>query len=668
MNLDAEHVALLAGAVPWAAATWRSRRVSRRIAVAIWTGCALGVAAALGDAAAAATATSTSLDANRTAVGAAIGATLGAAFAVLSWTPNSRRRDSPATVVLAVAVAGAILCALGFRRGHGTGVTLGVATVLLSAGAAIAHGRYSKATPFDQRSARWVGVAGLGVLSVAPVMVGLSALGIEAPWRWLAIAAVGVGGLGFLASTIPALHGTVDTTMRITSAIASASVLVGAVALVIAIVNERGLDASERRAALLAIALSVVAAFAWPSVFHSVYAAVRRVALGSRPSPSETVARFTSRLTRAVPLLELFTQMCESLRSSMQLQSAEVWRLANGTLSVIAGAPKAAASRADVDFDDRAAAALLNTRVSGGTWVDVWLPALVAGRSSANVRIAPLLNGGEVLGVLVCERSPAGDAFTASFDADLSELARNVALALRNLRLDAALQASQVELEARNDQLVESRARLVAAGDEQRRRIERDLHDGAQQQLVSIALKLRLARDVLHDSAENPANDTGDASALLGEISTDVDSAIVELRNLAHGIFPPVLMSGGLRPALAAAATRSPLPVSIDVASDVGRHAPDLEAAVYFCCVEALQNAAKHAGAATEIEVRLWRERNELFFEVADNGRGFEPAAARAGHGFTNMRDRLGARAGRIEITSSLGAGTRVVGRVPTVS
>jgi signal transduction histidine kinase len=176
---------------------------------------------------------------------------------------------------------------------------------------------------------------------------------------------------------------------------------------------------------------------------------------------------------------------------------------------------------------------------------------------------------------------------------------------------------------------VESRARIVAAGDAERRKLERNLHDGAQQHLVALAVKLRLAKDAI-------ADDPGDAESMIDEIRGDVQEAIAELRSLAHGIFPPLLMSGGLAEALPAAAARAALPTQAVV--DVDRFAAELEAAVYFCCLEALQNAGKHAGPEASAMVRVWEDGETVHWEVTDDGPGFDPSSqSGAGHGFTNM-------------------------------
>ena len=160
------------------------------------------------------------------------------------------------------------------------------------------------------------------------------------------------------------------------------------------------------------------------------------------------------------------------------------------------------------------------------------------------------------------------------------------------------------------------------------------------------------------------ADDPADAEAMIDEVRSDLQLAIAELRALAHGIFPPLLMSGGLAEALPAAANRAALATRTEL--DVERHSPELEAAVYFCCMEALQNAGKHAGADASAIVKVWQGGGELHWEVSDDGPGFDVGgAAGSGHGFVNMRDRMGALGGTVDIISRIGAGTTIRGSLP---
>jgi signal transduction histidine kinase len=223
---------------------------------------------------------------------------------------------------------------------------------------------------------------------------------------------------------------------------------------------------------------------------------------------------------------------------------------------------------------------------------------------------------------------------------------------LERQRLDAALASSLAEVAA-------SRKRLAGAADSARQRIERDLHDGAQQQLVALRVKLELAREALEQESDRG----GPGARMVAGLGPEVEEIIDEVRSLARGIYPALLASDGLPEALRAAGQRSPVPVTI-AASGVGRLPSDTESAVYFCCLEALQNVAKHAAGATAVAIELGSE-DDLHFTVADDGCGFAPEDAAEGSGITGMKDRLAAVGGELSVESSVGAGTRVRGWVP---
>ena len=295
--------------------------------------------------------------------------------------------------------------------------------------------------------------------------------------------------------------------------------------------------------------------------------------------------------------------------------------------------------------------------VSGPARIAVWLPELLAGRGDAVVRVAPVTSAGELFGLIVVERSNEDEPFDEDEEGVLLELARRVGLALRNVRLDSELQASLEELREQAEELRASRARVVAAGDAERRRIERDLHDGAQQYLVGLAVQLGLARDLADSEPDK-------VKRILAELADEMQEAQQSLRDLAHGIYPPLLQDRGLAAALAAAAGRTTIPARVE-ARGAGRYNPDVEATAYFCCLEALQNAAKYAGAGARATVRVWEEGGRLLFEVADDGAGFEVLGGGRGAGLTNMRDRLGAIGGSLRIESESGYGTRIVGTIP---
>jgi signal transduction histidine kinase len=273
-----------------------------------------------------------------------------------------------------------------------------------------------------------------------------------------------------------------------------------------------------------------------------------------------------------------------------------------------------------------------------------------------DVRVVPLAFSGELLGLIIAERSGTG-ALAPAQEETLAELGRRLSLALHNTQLDHALQETLEEVLRQSRELEASRRRLVSASDEERRRIERDLHDGAQQHLVALSVGLNLAIGMVED-------DPTLAAEMLADLQGSVSDTIEELRSLAHGIYPPLLRDGGLEPALRAAASRSPLDVVVDTAVD--RSTPEIEAAVYFCCLEALQNAAKHA-PGSHVSIRAWLEAGGLLFEVTDDGPGFDSSSVAHSSGYTNMADRLGAIGGRVEWRSGDGGGTTVAGSVPLV-
>lgn len=225
----------------------------------------------------------------------------------------------------------------------------------------------------------------------------------------------------------------------------------------------------------------------------------------------------------------------------------------------------------------------------------------------------------------------------------------------RSARSNAqALTSSQRLLAERAEQLAASRARLVEATDAERRRLERDLHDGAQQHLVAVAVTLQLARHWANPECEQ----------LLGEAGELLQTAIAEIRRLAHGLYPVLLAQGGLRAALPAAAARCPIPVEVHT-EELGRYRTEIETAVYYCCLEALQNAAKHGGPHARVSVTARQDARTLTVIVADTGYGFDSATTGSGAGLTNMTDRLAVIGGTLSVRSAPGAGTRVTATVP---
>jgi signal transduction histidine kinase len=253
----------------------------------------------------------------------------------------------------------------------------------------------------------------------------------------------------------------------------------------------------------------------------------------------------------------------------------------------------------------------------------------------------PVRQGEELLGALTLSM-PASEPATEATRKLVADLAGQAGLVLRNVRLIEELRAS--------------RKRLVTAQDEERRKLERNIHDGAQQQLVALKLRLRIASGT---AEEDPAA-TKRALAELGEAT---QAALDDLRDLARGIYPPLLADQGLVAALQAQANKSPIDVRVR-ADAIARYPQEIEAAVYFCSLEALQNVSKYADAASAT-VRLWQQDGLLSFEVADDGVGFDTTRIGYGTGLQGMADRLAAVGGSLEVVSTPQDGTTVIGRLP---
>ena len=271
--------------------------------------------------------------------------------------------------------------------------------------------------------------------------------------------------------------------------------------------------------------------------------------------------------------------------------------------------------------------------------VATWPPDAVP--TDDEIRV-PVLDQGEELGALGVTMPP-NDPWDASRERLVSDLASQAGLVLRNVRLIEELKAS--------------RQRLVAAQDEERRRLERNIHDGAQQQLVALNVQLGLL-------ARTARTDPAAAERMAGTLQGRATEALEDLRDLARGIYPPLLQDKGLVAALEAQARKAAIPTTVE-GNGIGRFGQDVEAAVYFSCLEALQNVAKYA-TASRADVTLSNGEGSLMFTVSDDGVGFDATRTGHGTGLQGIADRLAALGGEVEINSTPGAGTKIVGRLPT--
>ncbi len=377
----------------------------------------------------------------------------------------------------------------------------------------------------------------------------------------------------------------------------------------------------------LSVVATAVVAVAFGPVRQRVQRLANRLVYGVRATPYEVLSAFSARMGETVDSDELLVRMARLLAQGTGAARARVWLRVGAQVRPAAAWP---------DDDDQPAPLTLTD--------DSTLPALPGADA-----VAPVVHHGQLLGALTVTKA-RGETLTPTDSKLLADLAAQAGLVLRNVRLTA-------ELYQRLDDLRASRQRLVAAQDTERRRLERDLHDGAQQQLVALKVKLALARTI----ATREHADL--AAQVLGQLAGDADDAITTLRDLARGIYPPLLAAEGLPAALRSQAAKAPLPVTVH-ADGITRYPQDTEAAVYFCCLEALQNTAKYA-AATHATITLTETGEQLVFTVADDGQGFNPDTTPRGAGLTNITDRLHALGGTVEVESAPGAGTRVTGQLP---
>lgn len=374
----------------------------------------------------------------------------------------------------------------------------------------------------------------------------------------------------------------------------------------------------------LSVLATAVVALAFDPAESRIEALASRVLHRGLPAPYDTLRQFSETVSGSHPAEELPARMAHVLAEGTGAEWAGVWLVVDGKPTLAAAwPPTAEMSATDPGEGD--------------------------GKHSLPVRY-----GQELLGVLVVQERH--DVPLTTVERRLFEgLARQAGLVLRGARLRAELVGRLAELEGRAAELRASRQRLVDAQDAERRRLERDIHDGAQQHLVALAVNLRLADSLARSSPDR-------AALLLAGQEQAAAEAIAVLRRMSRGIYPAVLGDEGPAAALRADFDHSPVPVELTEV-DVGRYEPGVEAMAYFCGVEAVQNAVKHAGAS-RIRVALRGGGGALELVVEDDGVGFDPTIG-GGSGLANLRDRAESAGGVLAIEPVTGRGTRVRLTVP---
>jgi signal transduction histidine kinase len=369
----------------------------------------------------------------------------------------------------------------------------------------------------------------------------------------------------------------------------------------------------------LPFAAAAIVALAFQPVRRWGSRLANRLVYGKRATPYEVLSEFSQRMGQTYAAEDVLPRMARTLCEGTSAVRTEVWLRVGAEL------------RREAVWPDGASDGARSLTMSGGELPEI----------PGAARTYPVEHQEELLGALAVSM-PRGETFTSASDKLVQDVAAQAGLVLRNVRLIEELRAS--------------RQRIVAAQDHERRRLERNIHDGAQQQLVALSVKLRLA-ETLAD--RDPAR----AKELIEEVRGETQEALTDLRDLARGIYPPLLADKGLAAALEAQARKSTVPVEVQPDS-VGRYHQETEAAAYFCVLEALQNAAKYADAS-RVVVRLWVDDGELRFEVEDDGAGFDPERTPRGSGLQNMADRLESLGGRVHVDSEPGGGTTVRGWIP---
>jgi signal transduction histidine kinase len=386
-------------------------------------------------------------------------------------------------------------------------------------------------------------------------------------------------------------------------------------------------DAQTENLGLSIVATGVIAV-AFQPVKDRVQRFANRLVYGQRATPYEVLSEFSERMAETPATDVLLARMARILAEGTAARRADVWLKVGHELRPAASWPS--------DVEPAIALPIDGPEIP-------WIPDVT---TAVAVR-----HQGELFGALSVTK-PSNESLAPTEEKLLADLGRQAGLVLRNVQLTADLLARLAELRA-------SRQRLIAAQDETRRRLERNLHDGAQQQLVALKVGLSLAEGM----AEELGEDGVGLLEMLGSLKSQMGEALENLRDLARGIYPPLLAAEGLASALASQARKAAVPVDVQ-ARDIGRYDQDAEAAVYFCVLEALQNIAKYAEAEAVI-LRLHEEGGLLHFEVRDDGRGFDPSTTEKGAGSQNMVDRLEALDGHLEIHSAPGEGTSVQGTIP---
>ncbi len=487
--------------------------------------------------------------------------------------------------------------------------------------------RYRAGGRLMRQQIKWLALTAV----VFAVLLFIALLGIAAGEVWLNSAANAITAVVSLfgipaAMTVAILrHRLYDIDVIISRAVVYALLSAAFTGVYAGIVLGIGTFVGHRGGPVLTIAAAVTIALLFQPLRRRAQLFANRLVYGTRATPYQALSDFTGDMAGQLDLTEAVNRMVSVLAGATGADRAEAWIRVGAELRPAAIWPHGSPS---------------STAVALGA--DGGLPPFEEASHAVAVK-----HGGELLGALSLQK-PRNEPLTSTEDELLRHLASQAGLVLRNAALTAELQATIGDLRA-------SRRRLVRAQDDERQRIERNLHDGAQQQLVALNIQLGL----LDDAADDP----GEVREIAGQLRAGLHAALDDLRALARGIYPPLLADQGLAAAVQSQARRAPLPVRVD-ADGIGRYRRDAEATAYFCILEALQNVAKYA-RASQATVALSCPDGHLEFRVTDDGDGFDTTKATRGTGLLGMADRLAAVGGTLRIDSVPGTGTTISAALP---
>src|SRR5215831_14400151 len=517
-----------------------------------------------------------------------------------------------------IAIAALVVATLGWSRPFsppGSSLNLPVGIVLLAAllvSVVALTVRFARSAGEERLQLKWFAAAALLVVAtfIASAVTSSRVLNVLQNLAFLCLwVSIGIAVLKYRLYEIDIV---------ISRAVLYGSLAVFITAVYVGLVAGVGTLAGNRRSALLSALAAAIVAVAFQPLRRRAGRLANRVVYGRRATPYEVLSDFSRRVGGAYASQDVLPQMAHIVAAGTGAEEVVIWLRVGDELHAATSSSGPSADGAVLRIDGDAMPALPGADVS-----------------------VPVVHQGGLLGAISI-RMPRAEPLSPASEHLVMDLASQAGLVLANAGLIEDLRAS--------------RQRLVTAQDEARRRLERNIHDGAQQDLVALTIKLGLAEVTLGE-------DTAQTRQILQELRASTEEALANLRDLARGIYPPLLADMGLVAALSAQANKFPFPVTVQ-AEGIGRSSQDAEAAVYFCCLEALQNISKYA-KATKACVTLQARNGALSFTTSDDGTGYDSRHTPMGSGLRNMADRLAALGGELSVRSAPGSGTTVSGRLP---